>query len=150
MVRVLRVPRSPVTDEHARAAASARRGDDVEALDQRLLRKQVPGTLEQRSGDWPGEMGLAALLVGERVEDAERRGAETKRKPAEGPGFCSTRARASRRNSASSSSLPGFASRRTTSRRGDHYAAVKVSGLVKETGREGVCTSRTSPFPGVP
>jgi hypothetical protein len=54
---------------------------DVHFLDHRRLGQELVGSLHQRRSDRPSDMGLTSRLVGENVEDAERRWTHPDREP---------------------------------------------------------------------
>ena len=56
-------------------------GQHVDLFDLRRLGQQIGGLGHQRGGDGAVEVGLAAGVAGEGVEDPERRRAEPQREP---------------------------------------------------------------------
>src|SRR5262249_10334413 len=65
-------------------AAGELRGEDFDGLDPRRLGEEVLRLRHERRRDGAIEVRLAARVVGERVEDAERRGAELDCEPRDG------------------------------------------------------------------
>jgi hypothetical protein len=89
--------------------------EDVDRLDHRRLRQQL-GRLRHQSGrDKAPEVGLPARVVREGVEDAELRWAKADREPRDGCRFLLDQASPLSRKLVTSASLPGLASRRTSS-----------------------------------
>ena len=91
------------------------RGEQVHLLDLRRLREELPRLRHQRGGDGAVEVRLPAGVVRERVEDrrtpSSRDGARTTRW---WPASACASGSALERNAATSSSLPGLATRRTS------------------------------------
>ena len=86
------------------------RREDVDLRDRRRVGQQVGRLCHQGRGDAAGQVRRAAGLVGEGIEDAERRGPDAEREP-RGRGRLSwTMARPPFRKLSTSASLPGFAS----------------------------------------
>ena len=56
-------------------------GQHVDLVDLGVRREQLVGAVHQFGGDLPVEVGLSPLLVGERIEDAERGLVEPEREP---------------------------------------------------------------------
>nr|WP_155798687.1 IS21 family transposase [Sorangium cellulosum] len=83
--RVIEAPQHRAALLATKAGAALRlRGDDADALDDRRRREQLGRPGHQRRCDGALEVRLTAVLVGERVEDAEGRRAEPQGEPVDG------------------------------------------------------------------
>lgn len=100
-------------------------GQDVDLLDRRQLAEQFVGFLHQRRADASRQMRLPRVIVGERVENAERGWAEFDGKPSDRPSSPSRTERQSCKNF-STSFLTWLRLQAYEQRYVDHWVLLRV------------------------